>query len=152
VIWQSTFGGWSSIKNGYLILDSDSDSCMRVKLGLQRPCKYFASFLHTSPYSISPRTKENLTAKMTTINKTAHPFDKVRLEALLNRRFFYAPAFEIYGGMRIWLLATMKTKELIEPFHPRCRWSIRLRPARLVSSGQYHCRMAKALHHPREHA
>lgn len=32
------------------------------------------------------------------VNKTAHPFDKVRLEALLNRRFFYAPAFEIYGG------------------------------------------------------
>jgi hypothetical protein len=34
----------------------------------------------------------------TPVNKTAHPFDKVRLEALLNRRFFYAPAFEIYGG------------------------------------------------------
>jgi glycyl-tRNA synthetase len=32
------------------------------------------------------------------VNKTAHPFDKVRFEALLNRRFFYAPAFEIYGG------------------------------------------------------
>ena len=34
----------------------------------------------------------------TTVNKSAHPFDKVRLDALLNRRFFYAPAFEIYGG------------------------------------------------------
>lgn len=34
----------------------------------------------------------------TTVNKTAHPFDKVRLDALLNRRFFFAPAFEIYGG------------------------------------------------------
>jgi glycyl-tRNA synthetase len=33
------------------------------------------------------------------VNKIAHPFDKTRLEALLNRRFFYAPAFEIYGGM-----------------------------------------------------
>jgi glycyl-tRNA synthetase len=33
------------------------------------------------------------------INKTAHPFDRTRLEALLNRRFFYAPAFEIYGGI-----------------------------------------------------
>jgi len=32
------------------------------------------------------------------VNKTAHSFDKVRFEALLNRRFFYAPAFEIYGG------------------------------------------------------
>jgi glycyl-tRNA synthetase len=36
---------------------------------------------------------------MATVNKTAHPFDKARLEALLNRRFFYAPAFEIYGGV-----------------------------------------------------
>lgn len=35
---------------------------------------------------------------MTTVNKTTHPFDKTQLEALLSRRFFYAPAFEIYGG------------------------------------------------------
>ncbi|KZT02831.1 glycyl-tRNA synthetase [Laetiporus sulphureus 93-53] len=35
----------------------------------------------------------------TPVNRTAHPFDKARLEALLNRRFFYAPAFEIYGGI-----------------------------------------------------
>ncbi|RXW20397.1 hypothetical protein EST38_g5456 [Candolleomyces aberdarensis] len=35
----------------------------------------------------------------TTVNKTAHPFDKTRLDATLNRRFFYAPAFEIYGGV-----------------------------------------------------
>jgi len=35
---------------------------------------------------------------MSSVNKIAHPFDKTRLEALLNRRFFYAPAFEIYGG------------------------------------------------------
>ena len=34
------------------------------------------------------------------VNKAAHPFDKTRFEALLNRRFFYAPAFEIYGGTR----------------------------------------------------
>ncbi|EAU86846.1 glycine-tRNA ligase [Coprinopsis cinerea okayama7 len=34
-----------------------------------------------------------------TVNKTAHSFDKTRFEALLNRRFFYAPAFEIYGGV-----------------------------------------------------
>ncbi|KAF5391113.1 hypothetical protein D9757_003066 [Collybiopsis confluens] len=36
---------------------------------------------------------------MSSINKSAHPFDKTRLDALLNRRFFYAPAFEIYGGV-----------------------------------------------------
>jgi len=34
-----------------------------------------------------------------TVNKTAHTFDKTRFDALLNRRFFYAPAFEIYGGV-----------------------------------------------------
>ncbi len=39
-----------------------------------------------------------MSSTMPTVNKTAHPFDKTRLEALLNRRFFYAPAFEIYGG------------------------------------------------------
>ncbi|KAG0702549.1 hypothetical protein DFH29DRAFT_982304 [Suillus ampliporus] len=33
------------------------------------------------------------------VNKSVHPFDKSRLDALLNRRFFYAPAFEIYGGV-----------------------------------------------------
>lgn len=31
-------------------------------------------------------------------NKTAHEFDKSQLDALLLRRFFFAPAFEIYGG------------------------------------------------------
>ena len=35
---------------------------------------------------------------MPTVNKAAFPFNKARLDALLNRRFFYAPAFEIYGG------------------------------------------------------
>lgn len=32
------------------------------------------------------------------VNKTAHAFDKGQLDAMLSRRFFYAPAFEIYGG------------------------------------------------------
>lgn len=36
---------------------------------------------------------------MATINKTAHEFDKTNLDALLTRRFFFAPAFEIYGGV-----------------------------------------------------
>ncbi|KAM6494854.1 hypothetical protein JOM56_009477 [Amanita muscaria] len=35
----------------------------------------------------------------TKVNRVAHEFDKTRFEALLNRRFFYAPAFEIYGGV-----------------------------------------------------
>lgn len=33
------------------------------------------------------------------VNKSAHEFDKGDLDALLARRFFYAPAFEIYGGV-----------------------------------------------------
>lgn len=37
-------------------------------------------------------------AVVTKIDKIVHPFDKANLEALLSRRFFYAPAFEIYGG------------------------------------------------------
>lgn len=58
---------------------------MRVRFGhvlLQTPRLNYARFKHTDM----------------AVNKTAHPFDKARLEALLNRRFFYAPAFEIYGG------------------------------------------------------
>ncbi|KAG9311243.1 glycyl-tRNA synthetase [Chiua virens] len=48
---------------------------------------------------INARARLNHTTAMSTLNKTAHPFDKARLEALLNHRFFYAPAFEIYGGV-----------------------------------------------------
>jgi glycyl-tRNA synthetase len=33
------------------------------------------------------------------VNKTTHPFSKAALDDLLLKRFFYAPAFEIYGGV-----------------------------------------------------
>ncbi|KAF8511031.1 glycine-tRNA ligase [Gautieria morchelliformis] len=33
------------------------------------------------------------------VNKTAHHFNKQQLESVLTQRFFYAPAFEIYGGV-----------------------------------------------------
>lgn len=33
------------------------------------------------------------------VHKTAHEFDKGNLDAMLTRRFFFAPAFEIYGGV-----------------------------------------------------
>ena len=52
------------------------------------PFSLFRRFAHTRPVGMADLT----------VNKTAHPFDRTRLEALLNRRFFYAPAFEIYGG------------------------------------------------------
>lgn len=32
------------------------------------------------------------------VNKTAHPFERAALDGLLIKRFFYCPAFEIYGG------------------------------------------------------
>lgn len=32
------------------------------------------------------------------VSKTVHPFDKAQLDTLLTSRFFFAPAFEIYGG------------------------------------------------------
>ncbi|EJD41898.1 glycyl-tRNA synthetase [Auricularia subglabra TFB-10046 SS5] len=32
------------------------------------------------------------------VNKTAHPFSKDNLQNLVTSRFFYAPAFDIYGG------------------------------------------------------
>ena len=37
-------------------------------------------------------------AFMDPINKTAHAFDKTTFDALLARRFFFIPSFEIYGG------------------------------------------------------
>ncbi|CAE6369124.1 unnamed protein product [Rhizoctonia solani] len=33
------------------------------------------------------------------VNKNVHPFDKAQLDTLLTSRFFFAPAFEIYGGV-----------------------------------------------------
>lgn len=62
------------------------------------------SFTHIRPTSYPllhrrPLSDMATTDMATTVNKTAHPFDKTRLDATLNRRFFYAPAFEIYGGM-----------------------------------------------------
>ncbi|KAG8221672.1 hypothetical protein J3R82DRAFT_1957 [Butyriboletus roseoflavus] len=66
----------------YEIFDLDKIILMRVRFGHVRFNKTWARLQHTDM-----------------VNKTAHAFDKARLEALLNRRFFYAPAFEIYGGV-----------------------------------------------------
>ncbi|KAF8192386.1 glycine-tRNA ligase [Mycena galopus ATCC 62051] len=66
---------------------------LRKNLARALPRVLYRRNLHSEPL-------ESLPAKMTTaVNKTAHTFDKTRLDALLNRRFFYAPAFEIYGGV-----------------------------------------------------
>src|SRR6266702_792214 len=62
---------------------------------LQSSCRCRA-FLHSRPFAQSRRFKADMAD--IPVNKAAHPFDKTRFEALLNLRFFYAPAFEIYGG------------------------------------------------------
>jgi glycyl-tRNA synthetase len=46
-------------------------------------------------YTLPTRTFTNMTVP---VNKTAHAFNKQQLESVLTQRFFYAPAFEIYGG------------------------------------------------------
>ncbi|KAG2004585.1 glycine-tRNA ligase, variant 3 [Coprinopsis cinerea AmutBmut pab1-1] len=56
------------------------------------------SFSHYRQRS-NPLFRRYYSEMASTVNKTAHSFDKTRFEALLNRRFFYAPAFEIYGGV-----------------------------------------------------
>ncbi|KAA1472692.1 glycyl-tRNA synthetase [Dentipellis sp. KUC8613] len=66
---------------------------MRFAFGPLRTFK----FVLPPPLPRSLRFKSDMAP--TVVNKTAHPFSKPQLEALLNRRFFYAPAFEIYGGV-----------------------------------------------------
>lgn len=59
-------------------------------------------FKRTATFSTSSVTFKAHTPSIMSvadINKTAHEFDKSDLDAVLTRRFFYAPAFEIYGGV-----------------------------------------------------
>jgi glycyl-tRNA synthetase len=66
-------------------------------MGLDRLWKVTSSFCRSiSPLSAACHFR--FMASAAGINKTAHPFSRAALEDLLNRRFFYAPAFEIYGG------------------------------------------------------
>lgn len=54
------------------------------------------------------------------VNKTAHEFERAALDGLLIKRFFFCPAFEIYGGelpSRVFLGRT--GSELISP--ARCQ-------------------------------
>jgi glycyl-tRNA synthetase len=59
----------------------------------------FIRQFHTSvPKMSASASVANPSTLATPLNKTAHAFDKGQLDAMLSRRFFYAPAFEIYGG------------------------------------------------------
>lgn len=42
------------------------------------------------------------------VNKTAHEFKREALDGLLISRFFYCPAFEIYGGTSRLSLAKLR--------------------------------------------
>ena len=54
--------------------------------------------LHTTTIKMASASVANPSTLAAPLNKTAHAFDKGQLDAMLSRRFFYAPAFEIYGG------------------------------------------------------
>ena len=71
-------------------------SLLRSSRSLSRPCLGLTPFRRTM--ATLPPTLEPATTAASSTNKTAHPFTRAALEDLLSRRFFYAPAFEIYGG------------------------------------------------------
>ena len=56
------------------------------------------SYIARTARTMASASVSNPSEFTTPVNKTAHAFDKTVLDALLARRFFYAPAFEIYGG------------------------------------------------------
>lgn len=59
------------------------------------PIRPFATSLSKMAAAASNSTPNTLAVP---VNKTAHEFDKTVLDATLYRRFFFTPAFEIYGG------------------------------------------------------
>jgi glycyl-tRNA synthetase len=69
-----------------LLISGSSCARSAPRLGLHRA---LVRYRHTHPNPMADLT----------VRKDTHAFDKSRLEQLLNRRFFYAPAFEIYGGV-----------------------------------------------------
>ena len=92
-----------------------------------------------SPRPIMSAAASNSTPASTP-NKTAHAFDKTNFDAILSRRFFFIPSFEIYGGG--------STKGVADV---RCRRAVRLWSAWFCSPSQHPGRMEKALHHRRGH-
>ena len=66
-----------------------------------RQCMHRIShlFTHVPPASVH-RTVLRMSSTIASpaVNKLAHPFERAALDGLLIKRFFYCPAFEIYGG------------------------------------------------------
>lgn len=66
---------------------------------LARPTAPAVRYLHTTKVMSAAAASTNTPSELAVpTNKTAHAFDKSALDALLLRRFFFAPSFEIYGG------------------------------------------------------
>lgn len=66
----------------------------------------------TSSAALLARSKMSQPTSTTPV-KDAHPFERSQLESLLIRRFFYAPAFEIYGGESHRIRAVVVRVELL---------------------------------------
>jgi glycyl-tRNA synthetase len=62
----------------------------------------------------------------TSVQKDAHAFERASLESLLIRRFFFAPAFEIYGGQFPPLSQWEFALTLVSMCGRRCQGSLRL--------------------------
>ncbi|SCZ96648.1 BZ3500_MvSof-1268-A1-R1_Chr4-4g07514 [Microbotryum saponariae] len=87
-------------------------TCRALQLPRAAPGNPPAPDRHPSPISsystrrTSPVKGRNSPQKMASVshpdqvNKTSHPFERQAIETLLLRRFFFCPAFEIYGGVK----------------------------------------------------
>ncbi|ORY50183.1 hypothetical protein BCR35DRAFT_310751 [Leucosporidium creatinivorum] len=71
-----------------------SSSTYQPTLGAftSRACFTTSSSFHARSKMAAPSSSE--------VNKTAHAFERSALEGLLIKRFFFCPAFEIYGGVK----------------------------------------------------
>lgn len=120
---------------------------------LQTPTQLRAArVLPFHAFTSSAFQSRKMAAASQTVNKTAHPFERAQIEALLTKRFFFAPAFEIYGGehrdLRLsgdWAShqrtqlrndTQLMSRRLMSS--RRCQGTVRLWTARLVASGQHH--------------
>lgn len=84
------------------------------------------------------------------VNKSAHAFERGALEGLLIKRFFFAPAFEIYGGAYSARLGSTEASHLrranpdnrppanISLQSRRCQGIVRLWTPRFVAAGQHY--------------
>ena len=75
-------------------------SFQSTRLPSTRAIRCFTTSTHLSKVQVS-RSKDHKAAKMASTATTlkGQPLDKAILDAMLRRRMFYTPSFEIYGGV-----------------------------------------------------